>query len=158
MAGSRFQKAIEKLLVFFKSLENIIIMVVAVIIGAIIISACLTICSKFYHLFILDFFDPQEITFTDYQELFGQILTLLIGLEFLSSVLKSLKTEKVQSLVNDVLLITALAIARKLIVYDYDDHEPLQTLSLGAILVAIGVFYFLVTRNNRKKGVNPKKS
>ena len=151
MEGTRFQKVINWFLGFFKNFENAVIAVVAVIIGAIIFSACITICAKFYKLFVLDFFDPHEITFSDYQELFGQILTLLIGLEFLSSILKSLKAEKVKFLVNDVLLITALAIARKLIIYDYDDHEPFETLTLGAILIAIGIFYFLVTREGVEK-------
>ena len=108
------------------------------------------VSQQFYHLFYADFIDSQVVTFNDYQILFGRIMTLLISLEFLSSILKVLKTHEVKALVQDVILITAMAIARKLIIYDYEHHESMQTLVLGAILVSLGLFYFLVRAESKK--------
>ena len=72
-------------------------------------------------------------------------------MEFLSSILKVLKTHEMKSLIQDVILITALAIARKLIVYDYDHHHASDTIALGVLLLAIGIFYFLIRLNIGQK-------
>ena len=83
-------------------------------------------------------------------------MTLLISLEFLSSILKVLKSHAVKILVQDVVLITALAIARKLIIYDYDDHDAIHTLALGGSLLCLGVFYFLIRFNFKKNSSNTR--
>jgi uncharacterized membrane protein (DUF373 family) len=102
-------------------------------------------------LFALDFFDPEEISCEDYQLIFGKIMTLLISLEFMTSIIKVLKTHNVRTLNKDVVLITALAIARKLIIYDYDKAAPLSILTLGALLIAIGILYYLINRDPASK-------
>lgn len=141
----------DKIYGFFGEFENVITIVLSVIIGLMIIMSLIRVSQQFYLLFIADFLSPQEITFKDYQELFGKILTLLISLEFLSSILKVLKSHEVTVLVQDVILITALAIARKLIVYDYDHHDAMSIFALATLLVSIGVFFFLIRHNNSKK-------
>ena len=125
-------------------------MFLSIIIGSIIVISLIRIGENFFQLFVTDFFQPQEITFNDYQEIFAKIMTLLISLEFLNSILKVLKSHDIKVLVLDVSLITALAIARKLIIFDYDKHDPLFTLVFGAILLFIGLFYFLVKLSDKK--------
>jgi uncharacterized membrane protein (DUF373 family) len=134
----------EKVYTFFGEFENVITMALSVIIGLMIIMSLVRVTQQFYLLFVADFIEPQQITFKDYQDLFGKILTLLISLEFLSSILKVLKSHEVTILVQDVILITALAIARKLIVYDYDHHDSMSIFALASLLISIGVFYFLI--------------
>jgi len=126
--------------------EKIITVILSLIIASIILIALVRISESFYHLFVQDFTQPEKITFNDYQLLFGKIMTLLISIEFMSSILKVLKTHEIKNLIQDVVLITALAIARKLIIYDYDHHDPLSTLVLGGLLISIGLFYFLIKK------------
>ena len=133
--------------------EQVITIVLAGIISCIILISLVRIVENFYTLFAGDFFSPEEITFEDYQQIFGKIMTLLISLEFMSSILKVLKTHEIKTLVQDVVLITALAVARKLIIFDYDNHDPASTIVLGGILISIGVFYFLI-----KFGKNERES
>lgn len=139
---------IDRFLKIFESFENIITMVLTTIIGLIIIVALFRVIYDVYTLFVADIASPVEITFKDYQSIFGKIMTLLISIEFLSSILKVLKSHEIKSLVLDVVLITALAIARKLIIYDYDHHDAITTFSLAAILLSTGLFYFLIKRAN----------
>ena len=145
----------DKILKWFSLFEKIITIILSVIIALIILIALIRISESFYHLFVQDFYKPQEITFNDYQLLFGKIMTLLISIEFMSSILKVLKTHEIKNLIQDVVLITALAIARKLIIYDYEHHDPLSTIVLGGLLISIGLFYFLIKKkeptNNRDK-------
>jgi uncharacterized membrane protein (DUF373 family) len=144
------QQLIDKVYNGFTKFENIITLFLSIIIGSIIVISLIRIGENFFQLFVTDFFQPQEITFKDYQEIFAKIMTLLISLEFLNSILKVLKSHDIKVLVLDVSLITALAIARKLIIFDYDKHDPLFTLVFGAILLFIGLFYFLVKLSDKK--------
>jgi len=144
------QQLIDKVYNGFTKFENIITLFLSIIIGSIIVISLIRIGENFFKLFVTDFFQPQEITFKDYQEIFAKIMTLLISLEFLNSILKVLKSHDIKVLVLDVSLITALAIARKLIIFDYDKHDPLFTLVFGAILLFIGLFYFLVKLSDKK--------
>lgn len=128
--------------------EQIITVGLVVIIACIIVIALFRIGQSFIDLFVRDFMEVEKITFEDYQQLFGKIMTLLISLEFMSSIIKVLKTHQIKTLIQDVVLITALAIARKLIIFDYE-HDPSSTIVLGGLLISIGVFYFLI-RYKRK--------
>ena len=144
--NKKSSKLIEKFLSIFENFENVITMVLSTIMGLIIIVALFRVVMDVYTLFVADIASPVNITFKDYQSIFGKIMTLLISIEFLSSILKVLKSHEIKSLVLDVVLITALAIARKLIIYDYDHHDPMTTFSLAAILLSTGLFYFLIKR------------
>jgi uncharacterized membrane protein (DUF373 family) len=138
---------VSKILLIFNGFEKIITVVLCTVIGLIILIALLRIGESFSSLFVADFFKPEDISFEDYQQLFGKIMTLLISLEFMASIIKVLKTHEVKTLILDVVLITALAIARKLIIYDYEHHQASETIALGGLLVAIGIFYFLIKVN-----------
>lgn len=141
----------DKIFSKFIKFEQFITIILAFIIALIIIIAVVRIVQNFVVLFGHDLFQPEEISFEDYQSIFGKILTLLISLEFMSSIIKVIKSHEVKTLVQDVVLITALAIARKLIIYDYDHHTPIQTIVLGGLLLAIGIFYYLIRNDKLKK-------
>lgn len=138
----------------FQKFEQTIAGILAIFIGLIILVSILRFAQDFYHLFVLDIRTPENISFEDYQQLFGKIMTILISLEFMSSVLKVLKTHHIKTLILDVVLITALAIARKLIIFDYEHHDALTILAMGALLTSIGIFYFLI-RFQRKSEDQP---
>src|SRR6202171_4184165 len=79
-----------------------------------------------------------------FQSVFGEILTLLIALEF-NHTLQYVVTRQ-QSIIQTqvVLLIALLAIARKFIVLDLGSVEAAQLLGLAAITVGLGIAYWVV--------------
>ena len=136
---------------FFQNFESVITIIIAVVISLVIILSTVRVFMELYNILLSDISSPQLIAFKEYQSLFGKIMTLLISIEFLNSVLKSLKLHQVKILVLDVSLITALAIARKLIIYDYSKSDLTSSLILGGLLVSIGIFYFLVKFDRKNK-------
>lgn len=145
------KKKSDKIILFFQNFESVITIIIAVVISLIIILSTVRVFMELYNILLSDISSPQLIAFKEYQSLFGKIMTLLISIEFLNSVLKSLKLHQVKILVLDVSLITALAIARKLIIYDYSKSDLTSSLILGGLLVSIGIFYFLVKFDRKNK-------
>jgi uncharacterized membrane protein (DUF373 family) len=139
-----------KVLNSFIRFEIIVTFILSLLVGLIVITTLIRIVLDFYYIFILDIINLKDIVFEDYQLLFGKILTLIISLEFLNSIIKVFKSKDVKTLVLDVVLIAALAIARKLIIYDYKNIDPAQAISLGGLLISIGIFYFLIKFSKSK--------
>jgi uncharacterized membrane protein (DUF373 family) len=130
---------------FLQKIENFIIIIVAIIILIVVFISLIRIIFITYESMILDILTPSNIKFEVYTDIFAKIITVLISFEFLNSIAKALKTHEIRLLVLDVSLITALAICRKLIIMDYPDHNAIAIIGLGVILIAIGIFYFLIT-------------
>lgn len=142
---------------FFETFEKIITLIIAVVIALIVVVSLIRIGNDFVHLFIIDIFEPQEISFDDYKSLFAKILTLFISLEFMNSILRVIKSHDVSNLVLDVFLIAAMAIGRKLIILDYDKYSSDYLLSIAGLIISLGAFYFLVSRKMNKNGIVSKK-
>ena len=89
-------------------------------------------------------------------ELFSLILILLIGLELIETIKAYLKENTVH--VELVLLVAIIAIARKVIVWDFEKYTHTQLYSLAAMVVALGVSYFLVKQGTLKVPLWPRKT
>ena len=74
-------------------------------------------------------------------ELFSLILILLIGLELIETVKAFFRDDSVY--VELILLVAMIAIARKVVIWDFDKYTPAQLYSLAAMILALGVSYFL---------------
>lgn len=81
-------------------------------------------------------------------ELFSLILILLIGLELIETVKAYLDEGAVH--VELVLLVGIIAIARKVVVWDFEKHSHVELYSLAAMVLALAVSYFLVKHNALK--------
>ena len=81
-------------------------------------------------------------------ELFSLILILLIGLELIETVKAYLEEGAVH--VELVLLVGIIAIARKVVVWDFEKHSHVELYSLAAMVLALAVSYFLVKHNALK--------
>jgi uncharacterized membrane protein (DUF373 family) len=88
---------------------------------------------------LLDPLDPGV-----FQAVFGEILTLLIALEFNHTLQYVVKREQSIIQTKVVLLIALLAVARKFIVLDLRDVDAGQLLALAAITLALGLAYWLM--------------
>jgi uncharacterized membrane protein (DUF373 family) len=83
------------------------------------------------------------------QDTFGAILTILIVLEFNHSIYVAL-THKTGALqVRTVILLTVLVVARKLMLQDFSAMTTQTFLGFGAILLALGVIYWLISHADR---------
>jgi uncharacterized membrane protein (DUF373 family) len=79
---------------------------------------------------------------------FGFILTIFIAIELAESV-------EVYLTENDfhaelVVLVALIAVARKIILLDYDKHDPITYLGIAAIVAALGWAYFMLRRSRRR--------
>lgn len=83
-----------------------------------------------------------------FQTLFGQILTLLIALEFKHSILKVVARKESIIQVKTVLLIGMLAISRKFMILDLDQVEADTIFALAAAVVALALAYWLIRKRD----------
>jgi uncharacterized membrane protein (DUF373 family) len=79
-----------------------------------------------------------------FQAIFGQIMTLLIALEFKHSIVKVVAHGESIIQVRTVLLIALLAVSRKFIILDPDKYSAQTILALAAVLVGLGITYWLI--------------
>ncbi len=82
--------------------------------------------------------------------LFGFILLLLISLELLQTVKMYLNEKVVHTEI--VLEVAMIALARKIIITDFEKVNSLNTLSVAAILLVLAVAYFL-QKTSRKQEI-----
>ena len=75
-------------------------------------------------------------------DLFSLLLVILIGLELLETVKAYLKEDIVH--VEFIILVAIIAIARKVIVWDFNKFQFEELLSLAAMIVGLGITYFLI--------------
>lgn len=81
---------------------------------------------------------------SDILKLFGSFLLVLIGVEVYQNIVLYLKTNIIPM---KLVISTALvAIARKVIVLDFNDIGPMYVLSTAAVTLALGITYFLIDR------------
>ena len=134
----------------YKKFESIIAIIVSFALAIMILVAIVRLGSDLYFILIQSLDEPTEILFKDYQILFGRVMTLLISLEFLTSVVNIIRFHNTRRLLEDVILVAALAIARKLIIYDYSHSKPFELFGIGFLFLCIGCFYYFL-RYKRKQ-------
>ena len=83
------------------------------------------------------------------QDTFGAILTILIVLEFNHSVYVALTQKAGAIQVRTVILLTVLVVARKLMLQDFTAMTTQMFLGFGALLLALGVIYWLISNADR---------
>jgi len=75
---------------------------------------------------------------------FGFFLMVLIGLELLETIKAYLKEDRVHAEV--VFLVAIVAVSRKVIILDYKETQAGLLFGMSALIVALGIGYFLVRR------------
>ncbi len=81
---------------------------------------------------------------TELLELFGFFLLVLIGIELLETI-KTYFTDRVVH-VEVVVDVALIAVARKVVILDVKDYEPLQLFGIALIVAALAVAHFVVKR------------
>jgi uncharacterized membrane protein (DUF373 family) len=87
-----------------------------------------------------------------FQTVFGDILTVLIALEFNHTLQVVITRERGIIQAKIVILIALLALVRKLIVVDFYAVSPSSLAALAALLLVLGVTYWLIReRDDRRR-------
>jgi uncharacterized membrane protein (DUF373 family) len=131
-----------KLLGLYQRFESIVALILTVVIGLIIVVALVRLGATVVTGLLLGVLDPLEPAI--FQSVFGEVLTVLIALEFNHTL--QFVVARHQSIIQTkvVLLIALLAIARKFIVLDIDKTPPAELLGLAAITLSLGIVYWLM--------------
>jgi uncharacterized membrane protein (DUF373 family) len=80
--------------------------------------------------------------------LFSLLLLLLIGLELFETVRAYLKEDIVH--VEFIILVAIIAISRKVIIWDFNQYNTEELVSLAVMILALGVAYFLIKKADRR--------
>ncbi|MGV2827397.1 phosphate-starvation-inducible PsiE family protein [Myxosarcina sp. GI1(2024)] len=93
--------------------------------------------------------DPMGFYTESLIELFGLFLNILIALELLENTTAYLKKHIVQ--VELVIVTSLIAIARKIIIFDFQKYSSTELAALGIAILALAVSYWLIKRLNLDK-------
>lgn len=77
-------------------------------------------------------------------QIFDSFLIVLIGIELLETIRTFLKDNVVH--VEVVMLVALIAIARKVIVLDYDKFTGIEFIGIGLLIIALSLGYYFIRR------------
>jgi uncharacterized membrane protein (DUF373 family) len=84
------------------------------------------------------------ITTNGLMQIFDSFLIVLIGLELLETIRTYMKDNVVH--VEVVMLVALIAIARKVIILDYEKYSGIEVMGIGVLILAIAVGYYFIRR------------
>ncbi len=82
------------------------------------------------------------LTIGDVLATFGAFMVVLIAIEIFQNIILYLRDDVIH--VNIVLSTALMAIARKVIILDFEELEPMYIFATGVVLLATGVTYYFV--------------
>lgn len=88
------------------------------------------------------------IDITGLMDIFGFFLIVLIGFELFETVKLYLKENVFHGEV--ILLVSLIAVARKVIVLDYTKEDPMSLIAIAVLIASISFGYFLIKKTMRK--------
>jgi uncharacterized membrane protein (DUF373 family) len=139
-------------LTVYQRFEACVALILTLVIGAVIIIALVRLSAEVLDTLLLRALNPLDHSV--FQRVFGEIMTLLIALEF-NHTLQYVVAHKggiIQTRV--VILIALLALARKVIVVDLYEAAPASVAALGGLALALGATYWLIDdRSGRRRAL-----
>ncbi|MFM7423872.1 MAG: phosphate-starvation-inducible PsiE family protein [Elainella sp.] len=125
-------------------LENLAAKILVVALSAVILISLFDLIVLLIRDLIADpigFFDKTLI------DIFGLFLNILIALELLENITAYLKKHIVQ--VELVIVTSLIAVARKIIIFDFTKYTNMDLLALGVAILALSISYLLIKSMNR---------
>ena len=137
-------------LTYYQRFESFIAAVLSLVIMVVIVVALYDLILGVGRGLVAGALNPLD--HSDFEVVFGQIMTLLIALEFNHTLLYVVTREQSIIQTRVVLLIALLAMARKFIILDLQDTTLEELLGLAAVTLALGITYWLMReRDNRSR-------
>ena len=136
------------LLTYYQRFESAVALVLTLVIALIVLVALYRLSVAVVSALVFGALDPLEHGV--FQAVFGQIMTLLIALEF-NHTLRYVVTRH-QSIIQArvVILIALLALARKFIIFDIHETAPAYLLGLAAVTLALAATYWLIREGGQE--------
>ncbi len=136
---------------YYQRFEGLVALVLTLVIALIILVALFRLTYSVITGLLFGVLDPLDPGI--FQSVFGEILTLLIALEFNHTLQYVVKRQQSIIQTQVVLLIALLAIARKFIVLDLGSVGAAQLLGLAAITLGLGIAYWLIRERDDRIGI-----
>jgi uncharacterized membrane protein (DUF373 family) len=134
----------------YRRFEAAVALVLTVVIGAVIVVALWRLIVSVADTIVLRTLNPLEHEV--FQRVFGEIMTLLIALEFNHTLQFVVKGQQGIIHTKMVILIALLALARKVIILDLYATSAASLIALALLTLALGVTYWLMReRDDRVK-------
>jgi uncharacterized membrane protein (DUF373 family) len=145
----------------YERFEGTVALILTLIITAVIVVALWRLTYSVVDTLVLRSLNPLEHGV--FQSVFGEILTVLIALEFNHSLHYVVTRKRGIVQARIVILIAVLALVRKLIVTDLTAISPGTLAAEATLLLALGITYWLVRERDdglrisrrRSRGVGP---
>ena len=143
-------------LTLFQRFESTVALVLTVLIALVVVVALFRLTVSVVSGLVMGILDPLEPAV--FQAIFGEILTLLIALEFNHSL--QLVVAREQSIIQTkvVLLIGLLALTRKFIALDLKEVGPGLLFGLAAMALALGTVYWLMRERDDRIAISKRSS
>jgi uncharacterized membrane protein (DUF373 family) len=126
----------------YERFEQVVALIITWLIAAVVIIAVWRLSREVLSLFMAGLLNPLDHKV--FQAVFGETATVLIALEFRHSITRVAPGRAHIIEVQTVLLIAILALARKFIILDVKEYDATQIFALAAVVIAVGVTYWLV--------------
>jgi uncharacterized membrane protein (DUF373 family) len=126
----------------YERFEASVAILLTLVIAMVIVLALYRLVISVVQTLVLGSLNPLDHSV--FQRVFGEIMTLLIALEFNHTLHYVITGERGIIHTKMVILIAELALARKIIVTDLFQATPASTLGLATLMLALGVSYWLM--------------
>jgi uncharacterized membrane protein (DUF373 family) len=126
----------------YRRFEAAVAFALTIVIGTVILVALCRLVVSVVDTLVLRTLNPLEHDV--FQRVFGEIMTLLIALEFNHTLQYVVIGERGIIHTKMVILIAMLALARKVIIVDLFAAAPASLVALAALTLALGVTYWLM--------------
>jgi uncharacterized membrane protein (DUF373 family) len=130
------------ILSIYERFEVAVAFLLTFVIGAVIVVALYRLIVSVIETLVLKSLNPLDHSV--FQQVFGEIMTLLIALEFNHTLHYVITGERGIIHTKMVILIAELSLARKIIVTDLFQIPPASSLALAILMLALGVTYWLM--------------
>jgi uncharacterized membrane protein (DUF373 family) len=130
------------IMTFYQRFESLVAFTLTLLITCVIMVAIFRLLIGVVGGLVLGALDPLDHKV--FQNVFGEILTVLIALEFNHALKYTVAQQQSIIQVKVILLIALLAIARKFIILDLEETTAETMLGLAAITLAVGIVYWLL--------------
>src|SRR5712691_7379939 len=129
-------------LTFYQRFESMVAFALTLVITLVILIALYRLIVGVFGGLVFGALNPLE--YEVFQTIFGEIITLLIALEFNHTLLYVVTREQSVIQIRIVLLIALLSLARKFIILDLKETTSDELLGLAAVTLALGISYWLL--------------
>lgn len=132
-----------KMLNIIRIIEKTIIFILIVFLAAMLAVSVVELGIYFFRILA---FSPLEGWYQPefLMPMFSSILIVLIGIELLETIKAYLKDDSIH--VELVILVAIIALARKIIVLDYQEASPGKLFGIAGLLLALSGAYFLIKK------------